>query len=183
MSHCCIFGYGSLLNRKSAERALRRDLSAAQMAPAELRGFARTWRAKELVTFTGDSAPQYAVFLDLRVDSIHTVNGVLFEVTEQELEQLRSRERNYDCIDVTTHAENTPQCERIFTFVCKAEHRADANDARLVVPEYYVELIRQGCAALGPEFGAAYAGSTDTPRFPLRTGTYAFVDPDQARYV
>jgi cation transport regulator ChaC len=183
MSRVCIFGYGSLLNRTSVEKALQRDARVVRMTPAVLRGFTRTWRAKELVLFEGAAAPQFAVFLDLRVAPEHSVNGVLIGVTERELAQLRSRERNYDCVDVTAHVDGVHECARVFTFVCKAEHRADAGEAGLAVPARYVELVRQGCAALGPDFCAAYERSTDAPRFPLQAGAYAFLDPDQARYV
>jgi cation transport regulator ChaC len=46
-----LFGYGSLINRQSFERALKRALSAAEFRAAVVKDYRRCWRAKETLHF------------------------------------------------------------------------------------------------------------------------------------
>lgn len=118
----CIFGYGSLINRKSTEKALKRQLDLKNMVPAIMIGYKRVWRAGEQLWFEAINQQKTGVFLDIEECEGASINEVLIEVSLAELNQLMIREKNYDCIDVTANVK--PQtCRRVFTFISRPEYR------------------------------------------------------------
>lgn len=178
-----VFGYGSLINRMSAQNALKRALKQEEMNPAILVGFSRVWRAKERIYFEILNANKTGVFLDLKEKNGGHVNGVLIEVSPQELQQMKLREKNYDCIDVTKHLINHKASFQVFTFVCKPECRVKPEETEIFVPQGYLDMIKEGCEAIGPDFYSEYLQTTELPSLPVQDGKYLFVDPVQAKYI
>lgn len=176
-----IFGYGSLLNRKSAENALKRALSTQDMIPALLKDHVRRWRAKEDIWFDHINAQATGIFLDLEHYEGKHVNGVLIHVTPSELDQLKLREKNYDCVDVSEYVDTDLQ---VFTFVAQENHRLHGVGHHAYVPLEYIKLVEEGCMALGEDFLNAYRATTeDTASLMVMPGPYRFVDPVQAMYI
>lgn len=174
-----VFGYGSLLNRASAERTLRRPLRTEDMAPAVLSGFARVWRAKERVWFEDLGAQASGVFLDIERREGAWTNGVVFEVSAQELDHLKLREKNYDCVDVTAHIESRSSSQ-VYAFL--SQDWARQGDPDVYVPQNYIQLVEQGCAEFGADFLVAYRRTTADNPFPVMRGPYRFADPVQAEF-
>jgi cation transport regulator ChaC len=181
-----LFGYGSMMNLPSAGRALKREITPADVTPAYLHGYVRTWSLKERVRAESLDREITAVFLDLaRADRARS-NGVLIEVTPRMLEHLRRREKNYDLIDVTGGIEPGTKrlaAARVYTFVAKPEFVTRKEDTDLFVMEQYMRMIDEACNRLGPGFVRDYAASTERIPYPRITGPYVFVDQEQAKHV
>lgn len=181
-----IFGYGSLINRRSAENALKRKLSVKDMTPVTLEGYFRRWRTKENLWFDQIKAIKTGIFLDLDChDSMH-VNGVLIDITLSELNQLKLREKNYDCLDVSEHIAThiAASSLRVFTFVAKKEYLLRETDHDAYIPMEYINLVETGCKEFGDDFLNEYHATTeDITLHTVMPGHYRFVDPIQSKYV
>src|SRR5271165_4021223 len=91
-----IFGYGSLIEQASR---LRSTPSALYVLPARARGYARGWWARTgSIGFT-------TTFVGAIPEKARTVNGVIYAVSEQELEATNQREQGYTPTDVTHDVE------------------------------------------------------------------------------
>ena len=185
-----LFGYGSMMNPRSAGRALKRDVRLADLVPASLHGYSRRWSLKEQVRSEKLGREVTAVFLDLGPDNGARSNGVLIEITPLTLDYLRQREKNYEGIDVTASIDvhtgphsALPGTSRVYTFIGRPEFVVRKADTGLFVMERYVKIVEDACAALGPAFERDYAASTEPIRFPRVEGAYVFVDQEQAKHV
>ena len=181
-----LFGYGSLMNATSAGRLLGRRLSPAELVPAWLDGYLRTWSLKELVFSEALQRSVTAAFLDLTPDAGTACNGVLLEVSAAEMERARNREKNYDAVDVTSRIRGDDDSDidgKVITFVARPEFRTHGEEDDVWVMKRYVEMIDRACAALGGDFRRAFAASTRTHAYDVLDGRYTFVDPAQAKLV
>lgn len=178
-----VFAYGSLLNRESAQRALKRSLRQEELRPVLIKGFKRSWRAKEQIYFSGLGRVATGVFLDLIESPGGLLNGLLVEVSAAELDQLKTREKNYTCKDISSFvtADNLPY--RVVTFVVSPEMILTKQDRDAYVPKKYVEMILSGCRAVGESFLEQYLLSTEAISLPQIDGDYRFIDPQQANFV
>lgn len=180
-----LFGYGSLMSAESAGRALKRNLSTAELVPTFLNGYVRTWSLKERVYAEALDREVTALFLDLERAPEVCCNGVLLEVSEESFENLRRREKNYDHLDVTgaVTTMRAKQQARVYTFVAKPEFKVLGGEGELFVMDRYVAMIETACATLGADFERDYAASTRPIRHPRLESGYVFVDPEQAKHV
>src|SRR5262245_6968014 len=119
-----LFGYGSLLSPGSAARTLQRPLTSADLSPARVPGFRRTWTAAAEVTVTQESVPRdyTARFLDLSAVPGSICNGVLLEIHESEWNRLDLRERNYRRVEVP--AELDGEIVPAFAYIVSAEEKS-----------------------------------------------------------
>lgn len=177
-----IFGYGSLLNKPSAENALKRTLQPGQIIPIVMTGYRRVWRAKEDIWFETISAQKIGLFLDLEQNDKYHVIGVIIKVDEIELEQLKRREKNYNFIDVSSHFNNLDY-GKIFTSMSKEENRLRPDDKGVFIPEEYIKMVESGCAQISKDFLNEYLLTTEKSQIPKLPGKYHFVDPIQAKYI
>jgi cation transport regulator ChaC len=178
-----LFSYGSLINRTSAENVLKRRLSPTELVPALLRDYLRCWWAREDLFFEVLGREAKGVFLDLRSAPGSQLNGVLIQISAEELVRLKLREKNYDCLDVSQALQPQLPAGQIFTFVCRPEHRAQPGEADAFIPQRYIDMVRSGCLAIGPEFLNQYDATTEPTTFPVVHGAYRFLDPIQALHV
>ncbi len=82
-----VFGYGSLMNPKS----LQRTLPGATAVPAQLFDFQRKFN----IPVDG------YLYLNIVPKSGKVMEGVCIPVSDEELAKLKSRERGYECVDVS----------------------------------------------------------------------------------
>lgn len=157
-----VFGYGSLAVDLGGEAA-------------ELRGHRRLWGVamdngrdvpgyKHYVLRADGGRPQvHVAFLDIVQDAQSAVNGVIGPVDEAALRELDRRERNYVRVDVTG---DVPGATRtVWAYVGspggRARLRAAHDRGQAVISRDYLERVRAGFAALGPQQLAAFERSTD----------------------
>lgn len=179
-----LFGYGSLINRQSFERALKRELGDAEFRVAEVKGFRRCWRAKENLYFEQLGRAAIGIFLDICSAPGESVNGVLVEVNDAELIQLKKREKNYDCLDISTQMNGCEPQDRVYTFVARPQHYLQPEDKDVYIPQRYIDMIINGGECLGDDFLSGYQRTTeDSSTLPLVDGAYSFLDAEQKKYV
>jgi len=179
-----VFGYASLV------------LDSHRGTVARLPGYRRVWGVatdnlrsipgyKMYLSRSDGSWPAvYVAFIDIEPDPSSAVNGVVLPVTPAELELLDRRERNYDRVDVSgqIEGESPEQCSpeslgspppegRVWTYRGSAEGRErlrrGRSEGRAVVSRDYVEKVRAGFAALGPEHERAFAESSALDDLPV----------------
>jgi cation transport regulator ChaC len=158
-----VFGYGSLVQRESAEATLGHALAVAPVK-ATLIGWRRGW----MVGSSRESHPERdlrwpdgtrfeGVSVALGVERADdTVNGAIFPVTDADLEHLDRRERNYHRVDVTDAVDcPTLRPGRVVTYIPRREAldrlRAAEESGRVIVVRHaYVLPTLAAFAALGP---------------------------------
>jgi hypothetical protein len=176
-----VFGYGSLISPKSASVGLDRRVVLNDLQTATLKDFKRCWNAVERIQFDGHEAPSNGIFLNLRAAFGSEVNGVLLALKKAELEQMKLRERNYDCIDVTGQIIEQP-AGNVYTFITPPERSATPNLHRAWVPVSYFNLIRNALKLYDAQFAEAFENSTDPLEFGVLEDEYRFVDARQEKY-
>ena len=88
-----IFGYGSLIEQASR---MSTTPSAMYALPARARGFARGWWARTgAIGFT-------TTFVGAIPEKSSSVNGVVYSVSNEELEATNKREQGYTATDITS---------------------------------------------------------------------------------
>jgi gamma-glutamylcyclotransferase (GGCT)/AIG2-like uncharacterized protein YtfP len=168
-----VFGYGSLLERRGGARA---------PLICELAGFRRVWNVamdntrtlpgyKHYVDLqTGTRGPWFVTFLNIVPDPDTTVNGVMFEVAEAQLERLDHRERNYERIDVSSRIAD-PVDGRVWAYIGSraAVHRFElgCRTGRAVISRAYRDRVREDFAAAGADALARFDELTDPVPCPI----------------
>lgn len=170
-----VFGYGSLLGRNQSS-------GPAHPVPTRLDGFRRTWNvamdnAVNLPGYkyyrdpSGIRPPLAVTFLNLVRAVGDGVNGVVFEVTDQDLRELDARERNYTRIEVTAQVGDAPS-GTVWTYVGTADARQRYERGlfagRAAVSRAYHDDVLRGFASLGTEAVTEYTATTDPPDCPIR---------------
>ncbi len=190
MARIAVFGYASLVSPESAARTLGRPLPR-EPELAQLPGWRRRWslaRENEKVEKTfaraDGSIPKYVLGLNLESTegggigafSPHTeekspigANGVLIEVTEEELARLDVREMRYDRTEVSAGVHpldasvSSLRYDRIVTYTAKPAHYAPAPPPDAVVLSSYAAMVEAAFAALGEQQLQHYRDTTDPP--------------------
>jgi cation transport regulator ChaC len=168
-----LFAYGSLVSVPSAERTLGRPVECGPVV--RLRGWRRRWsqvrdnRATEK-TFahaqTG-AVPPHCLGLNLeRAEADAGPNGVLIEVTVEELERLDRREIRYRRLDVTAAAGTdaaASRFERVITFTARPENFAATPPPGAVILAPYLRAVEAAFGALGGDQLKVFAETTGEP--------------------
>lgn len=165
-----VFGYASLVAEPGAA-----------VHVARLPGYRRVWgvatdNARALPGYKmylrscdGSRPAVFVAFVDIDRDPSGTVNGLIRQVAAEELERLDMRERNYDRIDVSGEIEGFEG--RVWTYRGSAAGRdrlrRGRSEGRAVVSRDYLEKVRRGFAALGPEHESAFAASSCLDDLPV----------------
>ena len=146
-----VFGYASLVQDggPGLVTCLRGRRRAWGVATDNTRGI--PGYKMYLLRADGSRPAVFVAFLDLLPDPAGSVNGVCRRVSEEELEVLDRRERNYDRVDVTASIESPPG--RVWAYLGSAEGRARLREAReagtAVVSRDYERKVHSGFRALG----------------------------------
>lgn len=180
-----IFGYGSLVNPEDAAQTLGHTVKL--IYPVKLRGWIRDWsvvvdNTATLRKFTltdTDGIPNYVIALNVRKREGNELpsdpNGVLIEVTEQDLEMLDGRESHYERVDVTKDI-STAVDGKVYTYTGLKSYMYAQNYAaasEVILPESYMSLVETSFASLGPEMLKQYRTSTLVTTLPIRPSVLA----------
>jgi cation transport regulator ChaC len=163
-----VFAYGSLASLASAERTLGRPVQHAGVA--RLAGWRRRWSQvrdnlateKTFARADGDTVPPYCLGLNVEREAGPGPNGVLVEVSEEELERLHGREIRYQRIDVSADVvtEIPPPFDRIATFIARPENYAASPPRGAVILAPYARAVEAAFEALGAEQLALFRETT-----------------------
>ncbi|MDP1835402.1 MAG: gamma-glutamylcyclotransferase family protein [Chlamydiales bacterium] len=184
-----VFGYGSLMNRTSAEHTLTRE-AAKTMRPVI--GFG----LKRIFNYKSNPGQRWGHELDPREKAMLNVmpmttygsiiNGVVFELSVTELENLVKRELGYDLVpiliadweDVKNRSGN-PKIQIAYAFIVPEEVRCGiAYVNRKYYPvRGYLKAVREGATAFGEDFFEFFEATTY-----LANGTTLVRDWDEATF-
>src|SRR3954452_8269703 len=109
---------------------------------------------------TGERPRVFVAFLDLAPDPHTRVNGVLVPVTDERLQELDTRERNYERRLV---ASDPPT----YAYIGTPEARARFETGPTVIARAYRDMVHAGFEQLGETHADLFAGSTDPPAVPI----------------
>lgn len=175
-----MFGYGSLVSPESLGRTLGRTVSiGVEVHEAELSGYQRRWNygiGHVAGWWTDDDGVHQEctiVALGLVAAAELAVNGVVVQVSSDELAQLDHRERHYDRVDVTELVRTaTPIDGEVVTYVPRAEaierYEAARTAGTAAIEQRYWDLVDGAFAALGDDRRVRYHASTPPPDVPVR---------------
>lgn len=146
-----VFGYGSLVNLTSLAQTIGRP--PLQTYYVNLQGWVREWTVAvaneslegRYIHENSNELPDYVLALNIRPDRLSPfgVNGVLFEATEQDLENLDKREFCYDRIDITKDVLGDHPYEVVYTYVGLPDYLVSPDHAA-VIPESYDHVVAEG---------------------------------------
>ncbi len=165
-----LFGYGSLVLHESASMTLGRP--AGELRPASLHDWRRRFsqRRDNLTcekTFECAAGwrPEWVLGLNVEEgeDQAGPVNGVVIELTEEELDRLDIREIRYDRVEVAGSVEGSELPERIVTYTAKQFHFAPEPPEDSIILATYAATVEQGFEALGPGELNHYLATTPYP--------------------
>ena len=166
-----LFGYGSLVSLQSAERTLRRNLNPSQIDDAVLPDYSRSWTAIIPVIAGSVNEPILASFLDLRKEPGAECNGVVIEVSAEELEAMDHREKGYERerLEVLT----SRGAVDAWTYIFRMTGRSD------FVLKGYLEIVTTAVASRSEKFQRDFWASTDAAPSRVVSGAYRFTDAKQ----
>lgn len=141
-----VFGYGSLMLPESIHKTLQRSDERYDLIDAKLCGYKRGWDI--VIPLYSDQLQQEinALFVNIRRDERMKTGGVIFAVSKEELEKLKHREVNYDCLEVTPFIESSiPLGEKdvVVTFVGEYDHLRDHCHEKVYVMQRYLDVLRK----------------------------------------
>ncbi len=175
-----VFGYGSLINPKSVQKTLGRELRIEDLLVGRIHDHVRKWQLVDWVIIEGFNEERSvpAVFLDLVRHEGAWVNGILIPLSKEELHKMDQREKNYDRIDVSNLIE--PEVDgQTYTYMGKKDHINPPRESCVLVQ--YEALVEEGLRFWGKAFEQHYYKSTLPHGFPRKEGRYFFTSRQQSR--
>jgi hypothetical protein len=156
-SRLAVCAYGSLASAGSAERTLGRTVET--FGPVQLRGWRRRWsqardnlRSEKTFARPDGAIPPYCLGLNIEPGFRgQSPNGVLLEVTEEELRRLGIREIRYDAVEVTAEiaSEAAIPFDRVFTFTAKPENLYPTPPPGAVILATYARAVEAAFRSMG----------------------------------
>lgn len=140
-----VFGYGSLMLEESIHKTLQRPEEKYPLFDATLKGYVRGWDIVIDIFSDTLQRPIKALFLNIRKESTLSVEGMIFSVTFEELNRLKEREVNYDCIEVTPRVSSSilQPSDVVVTFVGQSEHLLDQCSEPCYVMQRYLNVLEK----------------------------------------
>lgn len=165
-----VFGYGSLVSRKDLQRTLKHEVSLMQ--PAVLKGWVRDWsivikNAKGVGHYrlvADESLPEYVVVLNVRKpkdgERPTNPNGILFEVTDEDLKFLDKRESHYVRTEVTKDIDIDVD-GKVYTYVGLAKHMTlNKYNEQAILAHSYVDIVNSGFDSTGDNNAETFRTTT-----------------------
>jgi len=174
-----VFAYGSLLELAKDAAEVRAE-ATRQVSLVD--GYRRTWgvamdNARTLPGYkyyvdprTGERPAVFVVFLDIVADRSGQVNGVMLDVSHEELDGLDRRERNYERVEVTAGL-SRPVSATVWAYAGTAGARERFRRAlrmgKAVISEDYYDRVLGAFAGSGRNAAAEFRALTDAPPCPI----------------
>lgn len=177
--HISIFSYGSLMNSESLSAALGRPVHNEEFKKVTLSGYKRAWNSHGLVFSESIQRTIDCVFLNLVESPSSLVNGVIFDVSLPEFENLVKREKGYSYIDVSESIVELSN-KVIYTFIDLRPQTSARGEAFIL--ESYIDKVMLACSHFGEDFVRDFIATTEDATPPIIKGPYYFTDPDQMAY-
>jgi len=168
-----LFGYGSLLSRKSMESTLGREYQYPwPPAVCSLPNFKRTWNALEpndssyyARTESGILTPTHIIYLNVTACPTHAVNGVVLVLREDDIALFDAREApTYERVNITGQLRGV-RLTQGHGYMYSAKPEWLLGDTRspqwAAIRQSYVDKVNEGVSQLGEQFGLEYDKSTD----------------------
>ncbi len=171
-----LFGFGSLINIKSAQKSFQRVLKQEDLIPLEIKGYERVWNALESIKF--DNVPTNGVFLNIKKNPNETIYGTVIKITPKELEVLKIREKNYSCITISSKDILNKEFKNdLIAFMTTNEEKiAKENDKNCFIPSKYIDILNEGLKNYDERFVKNFEICLQNMPFELKDGTYTFSD-------
>jgi hypothetical protein len=174
LSRLAVFGYASLVSASSAAETLARPVGPCPRA--RLSGRRRRWstvrdnRAVEKTFARADSGEIPPYVLGLNVEPAEGEdqgpNGVLIELTEDELNRLDLRELRFRRLEVTESiepADGPLEFDLVVAYTARPENFAPEPPPGAVILAPYLRTVERCFAELGPGELDLYRATTDPP--------------------
>ncbi|MGD9625266.1 MAG: hypothetical protein AB7D41_10355 [Arcobacter sp.] len=176
-----LFGFGSLINLSSAQKSFKRVLSQKDLLPVKIKGYERVWNAIESIQFEEENESINGVFLNIKKNENSTLYGVMIEISDEELEILKLREKNYSCI--TIKKEDVLSFEAkddLIAFMTTREDKlAKIGDKNCFIPFKYTQIVKEALNNYDEDFKKDFEKIFENYPFILKNGNYTFTDPIQ----
>ncbi|MCG3678337.1 hypothetical protein L5F07_03600 [Aliarcobacter butzleri] len=175
-----LFGFGSLINLASAQKSFKRVLTQKDLIPVKIKGFKRVWNALENIKFE-DNMEVNGVFLNIQEKKDAILYGVMIKITQEELEILKLREKNYSCIKIKKDdvLSQNAQEDLIAFMTTKEEKIGKVGDVNTFIPKKYIQIVNEALKNYDEEFKDNFKETLNNLPFPLKDGDYSFTDPIQ----
>lgn len=176
-----LFGFGSLINLSSAQKSFKRVLSQRDLIPVKISGFKRVWNAVESIQFENENQGINGVFLNIKKEENSILFGVMIEISEEELEVLKLREKNYSCITIKKESVlNFKAKGDLIAFMTTNEEKiAKIGDKNSFIPFKYTQVVKEALKNYDEEFNKNFEEIFKDYPFSLKEGNYTFTDPIQ----
>jgi hypothetical protein len=174
-----LFGFGSLINLSSAQKSFKRVLTQDDLIPVKIKGYERVWNAIESIQFEDELV--HGVFLNIQKNETSILDGVVIELSPQELEILKLREKNYSCITIQSKdiLNKDFKSDLIAFMTTNEEKLAKVGDLNTFIPAKYVHIIKEALNNYDDDFVKGFKKSLENYPFSLKEGSYIFTDPIQ----
>lgn len=174
-----LFGFGSLINLISAQKSFKRVLTQNDLIPVKIKGYERVWNAVESIQFGEEKIN--GVFLNIQKKEDSILNGVVIDISQEELEILKLREKNYSCIIIKSSdiLDKSFDDDLIAFMTTNEEKLAKIGDIDSFIPVKYIEVVKEGLKNYDIDFIKEFEKTFENYPFPLKDGFYIFTDPIQ----
>lgn len=174
-----LFGFGSLINLASAQKSFQRVLSQKDLIPVKIKGYARVWNAIESIVF--DDKSVNGVFLNIQEKTDSILDGVIIEVSKEELEILKLREKNYSCVYIKKEdvLNKDIESDLIAFMTTNKEKLAVWGDESCFIPSKYIDVVKNALENYDTDFKKGFDEIFENYPFSIKEGNYTFLDPIQ----
>ena len=174
-----LFGFGSLINLSSAQKSFKRVLTQDDLVAVKIKGYERVWNAVESIQF--DNEIVRGVFLNIQKNENSILDGVVIEISQEELEILKLREKNYSCITIKSNdVINKIFNDDLIAFMTINEEKlAKIGDINTYIPNKYIDVVKEGLKNYDEDFIEGFKKSFENYPFSIKDGSYIFTDPIQ----
>jgi len=159
-----LFGYGSLINEKSAKKSMSEE-TFNSIKPVAAFGLQRVfdYKASKTDHWGANQNELEKAMLNLKpTDSYEdAVNGVTFEVNAKDLSELVKREKGYDLVpilvadwDDVSHENPSVAIKVVYTFIASSEPREGNvyTSSKHYPVRGYLEAIQEGAMRFGEQY-------------------------------
>ena len=175
-----LFGFGSLVNIKSAQNSFKnRELKKEDLIPVKIRGYKRVWNSIESICFEKEIVN--GIFLNIQKDENSYIFGVMIKISEEEFEVLKLREKNYSCVTIKKESViNQKLDDDLIAFMTTKEDKiAKIGQKNCFIPSLYIEIVKEGVKNFSKEFQDNFEDIFSNFPFEIKEGIYTFSDPIQ----